>query len=247
MSGGFSLADFFSVEQRFYGRPRRGLARWDARLKLLLTAVAVLANVLWPRRELSLALAGAAWLGLLLSRSSLRQALVYLLAPLWTTTLVVLGFSLGFGRTPLLQWGPLVLYREGLSLGVDAAFRVLAEVSWVAALMLSTPFTEILAALRWLRVPGVAVDVLAAMYRYIFLLFEEYKTMAAAAKSRGGFVSYPRGLATLGQITAQGFLRALERAERIDMAMRARGRDAVAGSAQAVPGILPMKIEGQHA
>jgi len=223
MSSGLSLTDFIATEHGLYGRPPRGLDRWDARVKLALCAAAVLSNVLVARAGLSAALVALAWAGLIASRIAWRQAMAFILAPAWATLIVMIGFGLGFGTQPLWSLGPLTLYREGLFMGLSAGLRVLAEMSWAAALMLSTHFTDILAALRWFRVPPVLVDTLAAMYRYIFVLFDEYKSMASSAKARGGFNGYLRMLSTVGMILAQGFLRALDRAERIDMAMRVRG------------------------
>lgn len=225
MSGTFSLQDFLAAEASIYGQAPRGLGRWDARLKLGLAAVAILANVLLPSAELSIALWLAAWTGLIISRVPWRQAALFIFAPLWATLLVVAGFSWGFGVTPLAHWGPLTFYKEGLYMGFAAGLRVLAEMSWMAALILTTGFTDILAALRWYRVPEVVVDLLAAMYRYVFLLFDEYQTMRAAARSRGGYQDYRTGMATMGLILSQIFMRALERAERVEMAMRVRGRD----------------------
>ncbi len=225
------MADFLEAERGLYGRAPRGLERVDARVKLAVAAAGILANVLLPSAGLSLSLAAAALLGLAATRVAPRRAALFILAPLWATLMVALGFSLGFGRTPWLRLGPLTLYREGAALGGAAALRVLAEMGLAAALMLTTPFTDLLKALRWFRVPEVVVDVLAAMYRYIFVLFEEYRSMAAAAKARGGFSGYRRSLSTLGLITAQGFLRALDRAERVDQAVRARGGAWKAGRA----------------
>ena len=227
MSGSFSLQDFLAAEASLYGQIPRGLARWDARLKVALTTLAVLSNVLWPSATLSIWLWFAAWLGLALSRVPWRQAALVIFPPLWEKLLVIIGFGWGFGNTPLAHWGPLTFYREGLTMGLTAGLRVLAEMSWMAALILTTAFTDILAALRWFKIPAIVVDLLAAMYRYVFLLFDEYQTMRAAARARGGYQNYRTSMATLGQILAQIFMRALERAERVDQAMRVRGRDAL--------------------
>ncbi len=242
MSGSFSLSDFLAAEASLYGQSPRGLGRWDARVKLALCAAAVFANVLRPDPALSAGLALLAMAGLAASRVPWRQAALFIFAPLWATLMVVLGFGFGFGETVLFSWGPLNFYREGLAQGLFAGLRVLAEVSWIAALMLTTPFTEILAGLRWFRVPHTLVDLLAAMYRYVFLLFDEYATMRSAARARGGYRDWRTGMATLGLILAQIFMRALDRAERVDQAMRMRGRDST-GSSQA-----PFAPQGaQHA
>lgn len=228
MSGTLSVSDFLAAEHSLYGRTRlRGLARWDARLKLALIGVLLLANVLIPRAALSAFLWILAWAALLWTRVPWRQAVLFVLAPLWATLLVVLGYGWGFGREPLFHVLGVAFYKEGLLQGGAAGLRVLAEMSLMAALMLSTPFRDILAALRWWRVPTAFTELLAAMYRYVFLLFDEYQSMRAAAQARGGYSNYLSGMRTLGLILAQIFMRALDRAERIEQAMRVRGRDSL--------------------
>ena len=92
-----------------------GLARWDPRLKLVLLAAAVALNVtmaqLWLSVSLFLTGLGlAAW-----SRVPLRQFLLFFLAPAWATAVVLIGFSIGFGTTPLFSIGAVQVYREGIS------------------------------------------------------------------------------------------------------------------------------------
>lgn len=231
MSGSFSLSDFLAAEASLYGKTPRGLARWDARVKVALAAAGVLGNVLLPSVLLSTVLWLAAWTGLAFTRVPWRQAALFIFAPLWATLMVIAGFAWGFGTEPLFHVGSVTFYREGLLMGGAAGLRVLAEMSLMAALILSTTFTDILAVLRWFRLPAIIVDLLGAMYRYVFLLFDEYETMRTAARARGGYRDYLTGMRSMGLILAQVFLRALERAERVDMAMRVRGRDALDQSA----------------
>lgn len=249
MSGSFSLSDFLAAEAKLYGQVPRGLGRWDARLKLALCLPAVAANVLVPDPGLSVALWVLAWAGLAWTRVPWRQALLFVLAPLWATVMVVAGFGFGFGETVLFRVGPVPYYREGLFQGLAVGLRVLSEMSWIAALVLTTPFSEILAALRWYRLPPALVDLLAAMYRYVFLLFDEYSSMRAAARARGGYRNWRTGMATLGQILAQVFMRALDRAERVDQAMRVRGRDAFLPEAgRSLAAVAPLRPSGgRHA
>ncbi|MES2201031.1 MAG: cobalt ECF transporter T component CbiQ [candidate division FCPU426 bacterium] len=223
MSGQLSLSDFLAVEEAQFGRHPRGLRLLDARLKLGLAVVLVSLNVLVANLELSLAVLALCWISLLWSRTPLRAALWFVLAPAWATFLVMMGFSLGFGHTPLASWHGITLYREGVILGVNAGVRVLAEMTCAAALVLSTPFAAILNALRWYKVPEVLVDTLGFMYRYLFLLWDEAATMRAAARTRGGYVNWKTGSITSGAVLAAMFLRAYDRAQRISQAVRARG------------------------
>ena len=83
--------------------------------------------------------------------------------------------------------------------------------------------TEILTAMRWFRVPDLVVDTLGFMYRYIFLLWEEFSAMRISARARGGLFGWRREWRTTGAIIAQVFMRAYDRAQRIQEAMQARG------------------------
>ncbi len=223
MSGQISLQDFFQVERAQFLRRARGLRLWDPRLKLFLATIGVLANVLLIRWELSVALLALAFVGFQATRVPLKHAAIFFVAPLWATIVVMIGYSFGFGHNVLFEVGPVSVYREGVLLGLAAGLRVVSEMSWIGLLILTTPFTEILDALRWFRVPAVLVDTLAFMYRYVFLLCDEFLAMRASARTRGGLSTYKGSLNTLGLVTSQVFLRAYDRSLRISHAMRARG------------------------
>ena len=204
-------------------RLRSGVRRLDARLKLALVAAATLINVLLLDYRLSLGLLLTAWIGMAASRAPFRQMAWFVLAPVWTTLPVVFGLAVGLGQTPLMKIGHLTVYHEGLVQGGQAALRVLADTSWAGLLFLTTPFTEILAALRWFHVPVVVADTLSFMYRYVFLLWEEFSAMRVSATARGGLLGWRRQWHTTGVLAAQVFLRAYDRAQRIQQAVQARG------------------------
>lgn len=202
---------------------RSGLHCMDARLKLALVVAAVLINVVLLDYRLSLGLLLTAWTGMAASRAPFRQMAWFVLAPVWATLPVVFGLAVGLGQTPLIKIGHLTVYHEGFVQGGQAALRVLADTSWAGLLFLTTPFTEILAALRWFRVPDVVTDTLGFMYRYVFLLWEEFSAMRVSARARGGLLGWRTEWRTTGVITAQVFLRAYDRAQRIQQAVQARG------------------------
>ncbi len=225
MSGPLALADFLRIEDTTFRAEIHGLQRWDPRLKLGLAAVAIFTNVYLARPAVSAALLGLALLGLLVSRTPLKALLFFVLAPSWALAMVAVGFSVGFGHTPVATVGPLTVTSEGLAMGGNAVLRVCSEMSWMALLILTTPFQDILAALRFFRLPEVLVSTLGFMYRYIFLLFDEFSLMRASARSRGGYRSRWQGLRTSGMLSAQLFFRAWDRSERIALAIQARGGD----------------------
>ena len=203
-----------------------GLYAMDPRLKLALLVLAVAANVVIARLGLSGALFMAS-LGLAVwSRVPARLFALFFLAPAWATLIVFLGFSAGFGATPMFTAGPFTFYREGMLQGVAAAARVMCDMGWMAAVFLTTPFDRVLDALKWYRVPAILLDTIAMTYRYAFLLMAEFHHMRDAARSRGGFRSYRNSQHSTGLILAQVILRAYDRAGRIQDAMVARGANA---------------------
>ena len=214
------------------GRPAcRGLYRWDPRLKLALLVILVALNV------------GVAefWLSVLLLAAGIGCALgsglspwllgLFFLAPAWATLIVFLGFSVGFGSSPFFSIGPLTVYREGFQQGLAAAARVACDMAWIASVFLTTPFTALMEALKWFRVPSVVLDTLAIAFRYAGLIGEEFQRMKASAVARGGFRGYSSSYQSLAKILSQILLRSYDRAVKVQQAMAARGESGERGIA----------------
>jgi cobalt/nickel transport system permease protein len=95
--------------------------------------------------------------------------------------------------------------------------------STMVLLASTTPFSDLLAVLRRLRVPAILLTTLALMYRYLFVLVEESQRMRRARASRTFTNERRRAWKTLGLVLGQLFVRTGERADRIYAAMCARG------------------------
>ena len=215
--------NFSAIEDYQTRQQCKRLSLWNPRIKLGLLAVVVSLNVVVAELWLSVALL---FIGLYLafySRIPLKLLRIFFLAPAWATFLVFIGFSVGFGVTPIARIGPVVFYYEGLIWGTSAAFRVASDMTWIAVVFLSTPFSDILRALRYFRIPEIFCEAIGLTYRYVVLLFEEYQRMSIAAKARGGMRSFTCRLRTRGQILSRIFLRTYDRSLNIQQAMLARG------------------------
>jgi cobalt/nickel transport system permease protein len=196
-----------------YSRGSSLVHRCDARLKLLATlglVAAVIATPLawWPLYGLEAALV----LGIYaLARLPWRYLVVRLLALL--PFLVLLA-----GSVPLAR---------GLASGWDVAGQLLARALIALAAMITltatTPFSSLLAALARLRVPAVLISILAFMYRYMFVLIEEWQRMRRAKLSRTFYPGIRWEARLMANFAGILFVRAFERAERVYAAMCARG------------------------
>lgn len=76
--------------------------------------------------------------------------------------------------------------------------------------------------LRVLKVPSVFIDLTALTYRYLFVLVEEGLSLSRAYKLRAPHLQGVH-FRTWGSFAGQLILRSLDRAERIDRAMKMRG------------------------
>jgi cobalt/nickel transport system permease protein len=119
-------------------------------------------------------------------------------------------------------------------------FLTITAGSWLSvqvALLLAftTPFHDLVDALRELRLPRILISIISFMYRYLAVLGDEGSRMLRAREARsagapsgsgssgrsGGSIRW-RATVT-GRMVGSLFLRAYERSERIYAAMQARG------------------------
>ncbi len=191
-------------------RPGTLLHRAPPSVKLVAALVLVAGTALLPRRLGPLYWAPAIAVGGLWLAS--RMPLLYALRRLLVAQTFILGIALLSLLSPSARPGfPATLAKSNLCI------LGLLLLGW------TTPFAELVQALRRLRVPSVMLTTLVLLYRYLPVLAEESRRMDRARASRT--FSRNRRLAwqNLGTILGRLFARAADRAERIYLAMCARG------------------------
>lgn len=116
-------------------------------------------------------------------------------------------------------------HKDGLIEGLIIASRILGAVSIVAVMGFSTPFTEFIAALSWMRIPKGFIEILMFAYRYVFVLLEDAMVIYNAQKNRLGYSSIRRGLGSFGTLAGSLMLKAFEHSHNITVSMIQRGYD----------------------
>jgi cobalt/nickel transport system permease protein len=195
----------------------------------------------WPTYLLLLAIVLAAEilsrLGVIyvLKRSALALPFALAALPMVFTTEGRLLFAIPFGSSSL------AATTEGLARFASIVLKSWFSVQAAIVLTSSTPFPQLLQAMRAIRVPRLLVAIFALMWRYLFVLVDEALRLARARAARSG---YPAGSRTppggtlswrakvAGGMAGNLLLRAFERSERIYAAMLSRGYD---GEARALP------------
>jgi cobalt/nickel transport system permease protein len=215
------FSEFFKKE--------KGLLKIDARIKLLMT-LTLLGMVLTYRGFFFPLLVALLCLFLCLKMKVPLRVLILRFSEPMFVALVVLFLKLFFsGENELfsidLMGFKVVAYKEGLIEGIRVGCRIIGAVSILAVMGFSTPFTEFMASLSWLRVPKSFVEILMFAYRYIFVLLEDAMVIYHAQKNRLGYSNISRGLSSFGVLAGSLTLKAFEQSQNTAVAMIQRGYD----------------------
>ena len=136
----------------------------------------------------------------------------------------------------LWELGPLTVTSTGLA--VAAAVAAKATLGTFSALTLgaTTAFPAVTRALEALRVPRLLTLTALLTYRYGFVLADEVRRMRWSLAARGYRPAHALRAAAVGRVAGALFLRSHARAERVHLAMLARGFDG------AMPTVTPLAL-----
>lgn len=112
---------------------------------------------------------------------------------------------------------------EGIRLFTNIVAKSFFSVISVILLTSTTRFPDLLKALEALKCPHVMILIFSFMYRYVFVVEDEFMKMRQAKKSRSVHHSWWREVKCLSNMIAVLFLRSYERAEAVYLAMCSRG------------------------
>lgn len=210
--------------------------RLDPRVKIIATVLLILSNVLLP---------DGAWLAFALTWGFVIAA--SLLAHIHFTfilsrSLVALPFAVAAVTVMFTIPGPalttlnlgawqLTVTEPGLIRFASIIIRSWLSVQMAILLTATTPFPDLIHAMRHLRVPDILVATISFMYRYLFVLSDEAIRLLRAREARSANLNARRKYNTTlrwrikvaGNMAGQLFLRSYERSERVYNAMLARG------------------------
>ncbi len=207
----------------------------DPRVKLLVTVGFIISNVLLPDGAWLAFL--AAWgLTLLVSQQAKLGVWFAFRRSFIALPFMLAGFSVIFA-TPgqvITTWQVLWLELTVTDMGIIRLISLMCR-SWLSVQMAilltaTTTFPDLTHALRHLKVPAVLVSIISFMYRYLFVLVEEAQRLLRARAARSAALPGQKAGGTLiwrakvaGGMIGQLFIRSLDRADRVYLAMAARG------------------------
>jgi cobalt/nickel transport system permease protein len=149
---------------------------------------------------------------------------LFIFIPLFTAVIAIPALFITPGAPLLSLAGQTVITQQGARTAGFLVMRVVDSLSLGLLLVLTTPWTKLLGALRWLRLPSLIVAVLGMTYRYIFLLLHTTNAMFLARRSRiiGGFSS-SENRRWLGRALVTAMVKSQHLSEEVYLAMLSRG------------------------
>ncbi len=222
---GFTSALQSVVLNESLSRARGVLQRLDPRVKLLATLLLIVVVSLTRRIEMLAAIFILVLVLGLMGRIPLRFFIRRVLLFLPFSAIIALPAIFITPGQPFLHLGShAVVTSQGIRAAGFLLLRVMDSVSFGLLLVLSTPWNQILLALRWFRMPSVVVDVLGMTYRYIFLLIHTANTAFLARRSRSlGTLSRAENRRWLAKTLASILGKSQHLSEQVYLAMLSRG------------------------
>jgi cobalt/nickel transport system permease protein len=230
------------MRHSFLDRYRQGASLihyLDPRLKLLATLAFVLVVTTTPPGNwIAFALLAALTIGAVLAaKIPLVEGLKHSTAALPFARMVAISLPFTQAGDVLWSWQPfgaaqgelsgftLTITDVGLVLFATVVVKAWLSVMVSGLMVATTPFPDLLKAMRSLHVPAVLTTTISFMYRYLFVLVDEAMRLqtARAARSVGAGRTIWWRARVLGRMIGSLFIRSYERSERIHAAMLARG------------------------
>jgi len=196
--------------------------RLDPRAKVLATLVFIVCVVSFGRYELSAMIPFFIFPAVLIALGQLPAGYLIAKVALVCPLAIAVGiFNPFFDRTVLLHLGPLGITGGWISCA-SIVVRTALTVGAALTLAALTGFPAICRAMERLGMPKAFAMQLLFLYRYLFVLTEE-GGRASRARELRSFGKKGRGPASYASLLGHLLLRTWQRAERIHMAMLARG------------------------
>ena len=128
-------------------------------------------------------------------------------------------------------WAPHAAEQAGSLVG-----HALAGGAAMMLLATTTPMSDLLPALRRLRVPAAVLEVASVVYRLLFVLMASLRTIREAQTMRMGYSSVRRSYRSSGTLAAAVLTRSWDRARRLQEGLAGRGLEA---GLRVLPEVLP--------
>ncbi|MBM3147865.1 MAG: hypothetical protein FJ000_08245 [Actinobacteria bacterium] len=111
---------------------------------------------------------------------------------------------------------------DGPQLALRVGLRVVAAVTCMLFLALTTPLPQVLMVLRRLRVPAVVTEIALLVYRYVWIFAHTVVTMRRAQSARLGYSTTGRSFRSLAMLVAALLGQSIQRGRALELGLESR-------------------------
>ncbi len=170
------------------------------------------------------------FLTIFIAKIPARDYFIWFSIPLFFTIPLFLTMIFFFGGIePWIQFNlldyKLTMYKDSFNLGLLIVSRVLSGTSCLFFLAFTTPMNKLSSVLKLLKVPDIIIELSMLIYRYIFVVLEETTRMELSQRTRLGYTTFKKSLNSLSLLATNVFIRAMNRGEKLHVAMESRCYD----------------------
>ncbi|HEY6892164.1 MAG TPA: cobalt ECF transporter T component CbiQ [Solirubrobacter sp.] len=206
------------------GDPRSPIHRLDPRAKLVGLASITFVAVSTPLDAWPVYVACAAALITIAAVAHVPAKILWSRARVVLPLVLFVAIFLPFVRRgERIDLGPISVSKDGLETFATVSAKAILGTLSAVILGATTSFPDVLHALERLKAPKLLILIAAFMYRYLFTIIDEVQRMRAALAARGYAPKHALQAQAIGRVATALFLRTYERAERVHLAMLARG------------------------
>ena len=220
---GFSI-DFYAYTSK--------IRHWNATFKVSLSAaILILCIVLENPYVSGVVIIAMAYLTIVKGELPVNEYLLILAIPIIFILLGTFTIAIDFSKQPMGQYNLYLGFcyvftsQAKIKEVVFLILKVVAAISALQMMTLSTPSSEIIYVLRKAHVPKLIVELMNLIYRYIFILMDVYTKMKNSAESRQGYCDFKTSCYTFGSIASNMLVISLKKANTYYDAMEARCYD----------------------
>lgn len=209
---------------------RSGLRQWNAGVKAVLAVGSLLLILGFDNMWAALAgLCMTSGITLLLGKTPWKVYGRLLLLPFAFLIFGCVAIAVEFAGSPAGEWNLnagffwICMSGEGLRQAGYVFLKSMAGMSALFMLSLSTPAAELIGVLQKCRLPGVLIELMHLIYRYLFILLDVALQLDTASKARLGDRSFVQSCRSFAMIAGNVFLISLKKGNQYYDALLARG------------------------
>jgi cobalt/nickel transport system permease protein len=208
------------------------IRHWNPTFKVILSVLTIILCIALNNVYVSIVVILAmAYLVIKVGGLALHDYLSVLAIPLAFILISIFAIVIDFSDQPIgiyhlyLGFGYLYTTMAMLKYGVFLMLKVIAAISGLQLMILTTPSSEVISVMKKAHVPKDFIALMNMIYRYIFILLDVFAKMKNSAESRLGYRDFKTSCYTFGGVASNMLVLSLKKAGAYYDAMEARCYD----------------------